>query len=98
MMLSAFLAMRAASPGGDDERVVRLLDELPEVGGAAAPGPRDRFGDASLVDAETALHPVDLAPPAAPPPPSPPAPSPWGSDDPPRRRPGHARRWGGGPA
>src|SRR5262249_37726283 len=64
MMLRAFFAISLASPCWDDERVVRLLDELPEIGRTAAPRTGDGFDDASLVDAEAALHPVDLAAPA----------------------------------
>src|SRR5437867_3716564 len=45
----------------DDQRVLGSLGRLPEIGGAAAGDARDRFTDASLVDAETAIDPGELA-------------------------------------
>src|SRR5271166_8352 len=58
-MLSVF--MTASSARGDDERVVRGLGQLPEIGGRAAPLAGNGIGGATLVDAEPAIHPVDLA-------------------------------------
>jgi hypothetical protein len=43
----------------DDQRVVRLLQELDELGGATAPDAADRLADAALVDAQAAVHPVE---------------------------------------
>ena len=45
--------------GRNDERVVRLFDELPEVRGAAAARPVDPLARAALVDAEAALDPFE---------------------------------------
>src|SRR5215469_5214220 len=58
-MLNVFII--ASSTRGDDEGVVRGLGQLPEIGGGATPHAGDGIGGAPLVDAETAIHPVDLA-------------------------------------
>src|SRR2546428_13306057 len=58
---STFLAIASSSLRGNDERVVGGLGELHQVGRAAATGAGNGFGGAALVDAEAALHPVDLA-------------------------------------
>src|SRR5215831_1415157 len=57
-MLSVF--MTASSARSDDEGIVRCLGQLPEIGGRAAPHTWNGIGGAAFVDAETAIHPVDL--------------------------------------
>src|SRR5437867_1705206 len=59
MMLSVF--MTASSARRDDERVVRALAQIPEIGRRAAPDPGNGVDRAALVDAQTAIHPIDLA-------------------------------------
>src|SRR5437762_14283365 len=59
MMLSVF--MTALLARGDDERVVRGLGKCPEIGRRAAPYTGNGVDAAALVDAEAAIHPVDLA-------------------------------------
>src|SRR6516164_3425588 len=58
-MLSVF--MTTSSTRRDDEGVVRGFGQLPEIGGGAAPHAGDGIGGATLVDAQPAIHPVDLA-------------------------------------
>src|SRR5262249_48699872 len=58
-MLSVF--MTASSARGDDKRVVRGLSHLPEIGRRAAPHARNCGGRPALIDAQPAIHPVDLA-------------------------------------
>src|SRR5215472_17581629 len=57
-MLNVF--MIAPSTRGDDEGVVRGLGQLPEIGGGATPHAGNGIGGAPFVNAETAIHPVDL--------------------------------------
>src|SRR5437879_546339 len=59
MMLSVF--MTALLARGDDERVVRGLGKRPEIGRRAAPHTGNGVDRAALVDAQPAIHPVDLA-------------------------------------
>src|SRR6516164_7132954 len=58
-MLSVF--MTTSSARGDNERVVGGLGHLPEIGGRAAPHAGYGVGGTAFVDAEPAIHPVDLA-------------------------------------
>src|SRR5271165_4699018 len=58
-MLNVF--MTASSARGDDERIVRGLGHLPEIGGRAAPHAGNGIGSTTFVDAKPAVHPVDLA-------------------------------------
>src|SRR5215831_18040183 len=59
MMLNVF--MTASSARGDDERVVRGLGHLPEIGWRAAPHTGYGIARTALVNAQPAIHPVDLA-------------------------------------
>src|SRR6266705_4064685 len=59
MMLKVFMTLSSAR--GDDERVVRGLGQRPEIGRRAAPHTGNGVDRAALVNAEAAIHPVDLA-------------------------------------
>src|SRR5712691_5558864 len=59
MMLKVFMTLSSAR--GDDEGVVRGLGQRPEIGRRPAPHTGNGFDRAALVDAQPAIHPVDLA-------------------------------------
>src|SRR5215472_12665122 len=59
MMLNVF--MTASLARGDDERIVRGLGHLPEIGRRAAPHTGYSIARTALIDAKPAIHPVDLA-------------------------------------
>src|SRR5690242_18297296 len=59
MMLKVFMTLSSAR--GDDEGVVRGLGQRPEIGRRPAPHTGNGIDRAALVDAEAAIHPVDLA-------------------------------------
>src|SRR5205807_148399 len=60
-MLKTFFAMAPSSLGRDHDRHVGVVDPVGEVLGPAAPRPFDPVARAALVDAQAAVHPVDLA-------------------------------------